>query len=53
MTTVTVLVGDIRNYTNLVRMAGTADLQASVNRVFERLEHEVGAPGRHAQRAPG
>jgi class 3 adenylate cyclase len=41
MSTVTVLVGDIRNYTTLVRMAGTADLQQSVNRVFERLEHEV------------
>lgn len=41
MSTVTVLVGDIRNYTNLVRMAGTADLQQSVNRVFERLEHEI------------
>lgn len=41
MTTVTVLVGDIRNYTTLVRMAGTADLQLSVNRVFRRLEQEV------------
>jgi class 3 adenylate cyclase len=41
MTTVTVLVGDIRNYTTLVRMAGTADLQLSVNRVFRLLEQEV------------
>lgn len=45
MTTVTVLVGDIRNYTNLVRMADPQNLQASVNRVFERLEHEVGLLG--------
>ena len=44
-TVVTVLVGDIRNYTTLVRMAGTDGLQASVNRVFERLEHEVTALG--------
>ena len=40
-TTVTVLVGDIRNYTTLVRMADPSELQTSVNRVFERLEHEV------------
>ena len=45
LTTVTVLVGDIRNYTTLVRMAGTADLQTSVNRVFERIEREVAALG--------
>jgi class 3 adenylate cyclase len=45
MSTVTVLVGDIRNYTTLVRIAGTADLQQSVNRVFERLEREVEAQG--------
>jgi len=45
MSTVTVLVGDIRNYTTLVRIAGTADLQQSVNRVFERLEREVEAHG--------
>ena len=44
-TVVTVLVGDIRNYTTLVRMAGAAGLQESVNRVFERLEHEVVALG--------
>ena len=35
------LVGDIRNYTNLVRMADPATLQESVNRVFSRLEAEV------------
>jgi class 3 adenylate cyclase len=40
-TLVTVLVGDIRNYTNLVRMVDPADLQESVNRVFSRLETEV------------
>jgi class 3 adenylate cyclase len=38
---VTVLVGDIRNYTNLVRMADPGLLQESVNRVFGRLEAEV------------
>ena len=38
---VTVLVGDIRNYTTLVRMADTRQLQESVNRVFARLEVEV------------
>jgi len=41
MTTVTVLVGDIRNYTNLVRLAGCTEIQESVNRVFEILEREV------------
>jgi len=40
-TTVTVLVGDIRDYTNLVRLAGCAEIQESVNRVFEVLEREV------------
>ena len=40
-TIVTVLVGDIRNYTTLVRRANPAELQASVNRVFARLEAEV------------
>jgi class 3 adenylate cyclase len=40
-TLVTVLVGDIRNYTDLVRMADTTQLQESVNRVFARLETEV------------
>jgi adenylate cyclase len=38
---VTVLVGDIRNYTNLVRMADSGQLQESVNRVFASLEAEV------------
>jgi adenylate cyclase len=44
-TLVTVLVGDIRNYTNLVRMANPAELQESVNRVFGRLEAEVQSLG--------
>lgn len=44
-TTVTVLVGDIRNYTEIVRYADASQLQASVNRVFERLEREVQALG--------
>jgi adenylate cyclase len=42
---VTVLVGDIRNYTTLVRMADSARLQESVNRVFSRLEAEVQSLG--------
>jgi len=42
---VTVLVGDIRNYTNLVRTADPGQLQESVNRVFARLEAEVQALG--------
>jgi adenylate cyclase len=40
-TLVTVLVGDIRDYTNLVRLVDTTELQESVNRVFARLEAEV------------
>lgn len=40
-TLVTVLVGDIRNYTNLVRLVDTTELQESVNQVFSRLEAEV------------
>ena len=44
-TIVTVLVGDIRNYTTLVRMADSAELQESVNRVFGRLEAEVQSLG--------
>jgi class 3 adenylate cyclase len=40
-TLVTVLVGDIRNYTSLVQLVGAAELQESVNRVFRRLEDEV------------
>jgi class 3 adenylate cyclase len=40
-TLVTVLVGDIRNYTNIVRMAEPQEVQGSVNRVFAELETEV------------
>jgi class 3 adenylate cyclase len=40
-TLVTVLVGDIRNYTNIVRMADPHEVQDSVNRVFSELEAEV------------
>ena len=44
-TTVTNLVGDIRNFTALVRKAPPEVLQASVSRVFNRLEQEVIAFG--------
>jgi class 3 adenylate cyclase len=44
-TTVTVLVGDIRNYTEIVRYADPSQLQSSVNRVFERLERKVESLG--------
>jgi class 3 adenylate cyclase len=40
-TLATVLVGDIRNYTQMVRMADSSELQDSVSRVFSRLEAEV------------
>jgi len=38
---VTVLVGDIRDYTVLVQHASSSEVQDSVGRVFERLEQEV------------
>ncbi len=38
---VTVLVGDIRDYTVLVRQAASSEVQDSVGRVFERLERAV------------
>jgi len=44
-TMVTVLVGDIRNYTTLVRMVDSAELQESVTRIFSRLETEVHSLG--------
>ncbi len=44
-TVVTILVGDIRNFTTLVRMAPAALLQESVARVFGRLEKAVVAHG--------
>jgi adenylate cyclase len=40
-TIATVLVGDIRDYTVMVRQAPSLDLQQSVGRVFERLTAEV------------
>ena len=39
--TVTVLVGDIADYTVMVQDASATELQASVNRLFGRLEREV------------
>lgn len=38
---VTVLVGDIRDYTGLVQQAASSEVQESVGRLFERLEREV------------
>lgn len=38
---VTVLVGDIRDYTVIVRQAASNEVQESVGRVFERLERAV------------
>ncbi|MHC4413957.1 MAG: FHA domain-containing protein [Planctomycetota bacterium] len=43
--TVTVLVGDIREYTALVQKAPATQLQASVNRLFARLEIDIGRHG--------
>ena len=37
--------GDIRNYTNIVQLADSAELQDSVNRVFRRMEQEVHSLG--------
>ena len=45
LTNVTVLVGDIRDYTLLVQKADSVQLQESVNRVFDRLEREVESLG--------
>jgi class 3 adenylate cyclase len=41
LTAATVLVGDIRDYTGLVRRAPAVELQRSVGRVFEMLNDEV------------
>ena len=41
VTTVTVLVGDIRDYTVLVQKAASMELQQSVSRVFEALAEAV------------
>jgi class 3 adenylate cyclase len=43
--TVTVLVGDIRDYTVLVQEAPATQLQSSVSRLFGRLEREVARGG--------
>lgn len=44
-TVATILVGDIRDYTVLVRRAPSGQLQSSVARLFESLTHEVTALG--------
>jgi len=44
-TMVTVLVGDIRDYTGMVRKADSATLQESVDRTFQKLEEVVLANG--------
>jgi len=41
LTIATVLVGDIRDYTGMVRQAPPLELQQSVSRVFERLTADV------------
>ncbi|MFO0584099.1 MAG: adenylate/guanylate cyclase domain-containing protein [Anaeromyxobacter sp.] len=42
---VTVLVGDIRDYTHLVRLSLSREVQAAVSRTFELLSAEVAAHG--------
>ncbi|MBD3856258.1 MAG: adenylate/guanylate cyclase domain-containing protein, partial [Acidobacteria bacterium] len=42
---VTVLVGDIRNYTGLVQHVASSEVQESVGRVFEQLERAVAQLG--------
>ncbi|MGD9252823.1 MAG: adenylate/guanylate cyclase domain-containing protein [Holophagae bacterium] len=44
-TTVTVLVGDVSRYTEIVRLSDMEQVQESVNNVFRRLEREVEAMG--------
>jgi class 3 adenylate cyclase len=53
LTVATVLVGDIRNYTVMVREAPAAELQQSVNRVFERLTAAVLQLGGTVKEFPG
>lgn len=53
ITTVTVLVGDIRDYTLLVRKVPPEDLQQSVSRVFQRLERTVAELGGTIKEYPG
>jgi class 3 adenylate cyclase len=45
LTMVSVLVGDIRDYTRLVRRADPNRLQTGIRRVFTRLEREIEAAG--------
>jgi class 3 adenylate cyclase len=53
LTLATVLVGDIRGYTVMVREAPSAELQQSVNRVFERLTAAVLQLGGTVKEFPG
>ncbi len=53
LTLATVLVGDIRDYTVLVREAPAAALQQSVSRVFEALTAAVGGHGGTVKEFPG
>ncbi len=49
----TILVGDIRNYTVMVRKAGAFELQQSVSRVFEILTASVEEQGGTVKEFPG
>lgn len=53
LTIATVLVGDIRDYTVMVRKAPAAELQQSVNRVFEQLTAAVLGQGGTVKEFPG
>jgi len=53
LTVATVLMGDIRNYTMMVREAPATELQQSVNRVFERLTAAVLQLGGTVKEFPG
>jgi class 3 adenylate cyclase len=52
-TPATVLVGDIRDYTVLVREVDTESVQRSVSRIFELLGHEVERLGGTVKEYPG
>lgn len=53
LTLATVLVGDIRDYTLLVREAPSAEVQQSVSRVFQHLTAAVEAQGGTVKEFPG
>jgi len=53
LTLAPVLVGDIRDYTLMVRKAPAASLQQSVSRVFEALTRSVEASGGTVKEFPG